>query len=801
METLIQDIRYGLRSLWKRPGFTVVALITLALGIGANTAIFSLINAVLIRPLPFREPDRLVWSWGNIRNGSNRASVSPLDYLDYRQQNRSFEEFAAMISVPLSANLTGGGEPQRLTAAGVTGNFFQALGVQPALGRTLMLENENTGRDQVAVLSYGLWQKRFGGDPGIINQRIALDGKSFEVLGVMPRDFDFPATTEVWVPLNFDVQPGLKQRKAHFLRPVGRLKAGVSLAQAQADTDAVARRLEATYPDTNTGWNLRLVSLREQIVGNIRSTLYILLGAVGLVLLIACANVANLLLAHAASRRKEIALRTALGAGRLRIARQMITESVILALLGGALGTLLAIWGVQALIALSGDNIPATAHVKIDLTVLLFTLVTSVLTGLLFGLAPALRTMRLSLSETLKEGGRSGSESGQRNRTRSLLVIFECAVAVMLLVGAGLLIRSLVRLQSTNPGFDSSNVLTIRIDLPDQKYATPESRSNFWEQFESRVGALPGVESVGLVSELPLSGQPNDMPYTVEGRPADAANQGFDDDFRRVSQDYFRTLRIPFLRGRNFTPQEVRDSAKVLVISESLAAQTFPNEEPLGKRLVMGFRNEPFEIVGIVGDVRHRSLAQTPLPTMYMPALESGENVVIRAQNDTSSIAAAVRREIAVIDPNQPIATVRTMNEWLGLAVAAPRYRTGLFGLFAGLALLLSAVGIYGVMSYSVGQRTHEIGVRMALGARQLDVLKLVVRQGMGLVFVGLGIGLIGATALTRIISSLLFDVGTRDPATFTGVSILLAAVAFIACYVPAWRATKVDPLVALRYE
>ena len=801
METLIQDIRYGLRSLWKRPGFTGVALITLALGIGANTAIFSLINAVLIRPLPFRDPDRLVWSWGNIRNGGNRASVSPLDYLDYRQQNHTFEEFAAMISVPLSANLTGGGEPQRLTAAGVTGNFFQALGVQPALGRTLMLENESTGRDQVAVLSYGLWQKRFGGDSGIINQKIALDGKSFEVVGVMPRDFDFPATTEVWLPLNFDAQPGLKQRKAHFLRPIGKLKAGVSLAQAQADTDVVARQLEATYPDTNTGWNLRLVSLREQIVGNIRSTLYILLGAVGFVLLIACANVANLLLAHAASRRKEIALRTALGAGRLRIVRQMITESVMLALLGGALGTLLAIWGVQALIALSGANIPATAQVKIDFTVLVFTLVTSVLTGILFGLAPALRTMKLSLSEALKEGGRSGSESAQRNRTRSLLVISECAVAVMLLVGAGLLIRSLVRLQNTNPGFDSSNVLTIRIDLPEKKYAAPESRSNFWEQFESRVGALPGVESVGLVSELPLSGQPNDMPYTVEGRPADAANQGFDDDFRRVNQDYFRTLRIPFLRGRNFTPQEVRDSAKVLVISESLARQTFPNEEPLGKRLVMSFRNEAFEIVGIVGDVRHRSLEQPPLPAMYMPALESGENVVIRGQNDSSAIAAAVRREMAVIDPNQPIATVRTMNEWLGLSVAAPRYRTGLFGLFAGLALVLSAVGIYGVMSYSVGQRTHEIGVRMALGARQLDVLKLIVRQGMGLVLVGVGIGLIGALALTRIISSLLFDVGTRDPATFSGVAILLAAVAFIACYVPAWRATKVDPLVALRYE
>jgi len=801
METLIKDIRYGLRGLWKRPGFTAVALITLALGIGANTAIFSLINAVLIRPLPFPEPDRLVWTWGNIRNGGNRASVSPLDYLDYRHQNRTFEQFAAMTSFSISANLTGGGEPQRLSGAGVTGNFFQALGVQPALGRTFLLENETNGRDQVAVLSYGLWQKRFGGDPGIINQRITLDDKSFEVIVVMPRDFEFPAASELWLPLNFDAQPGLRQRKAHFLRPIGRLKAGVTLAQAQADTDSIARQLEATYPDTNTGWNLRLVSLREQIVGNIRSTLYILLGAVGLVLLIACANVANLLMAHAASRRKEIALRTALGAGRLRIARQMITESVMLALFGGALGTLLAIWGVKGLVVLSGANIPATADVKIDFTVLVFTLVTSVLTGLLFGLAPAFRTMNLSLSETLKEGGRSGSESAQRNRTRSLLVVFESALAVMLLVGAGLLIRSLIRLQNTNPGFDSNSVLTLRIDLPRTKYEEPQSRSNFWEQFQSRVSALPGVESVGLVSELPLSGQPNDMPYTVEGRAPDAPNQGFDDDFRRVNQDYFRALRIPFLRGRNFTPQEVREGAKVLIISESLVRQTFPNEEPLGRRLVMGMSNQPFEIIGIVGDVRHRSLEQPPLPAMYMPAFEPGENVVIRTQTDSSALAAAVRREVTSIDPNQPIATVRTMNEWLGRAVAAPRYRTGLFGLFAGLALALSAVGIYGVMSYSVGQRTHEIGVRMALGARQLDVLKLVVRQGMSLALVGVVIGLLGALALTRIISSLLFDVGTRDPATFVVVAILLAAVAFIACYVPALRATKVDPLVALRYE
>ncbi len=798
METLIKDIRYGLRGLLKRPGFTVVALLTLALGIGANTAIFSLINAVLIQPLPFPEPDRLVWTWGNIRNGGNRASVSPLDYLDYRHENQTFEHFAAMMSI--SANLTGSGEPERLAGAGVTANFFQAIGVQPAMGRTFQFENEKAGTDQVVVLSNALWQQRFGGDPGIVNKKITLDDKSFDVIGIMPRDFEFPTGTQLWVPLNFDSQPGLRQRQAHFLRPIGRLKAGVTLAQAQADTDIVARRLEATYPDTDLGWNLRLVPLREQIVGNVRSTLYILLGAVGLVLLIACANVANLLMAHAASRRREIALRTALGAGRLRIVRQMMTESVMLALFGGALGALLAVWGVQGLVALSGDNIPSTAQVQIDFTVLGFTLLTSIVTGVLFGVAPTLHTLRMNLSETLKEGGRTG-ETGSRNRTRSLLVVFETAVAVMLLVGAGLLIRSLVRLQGTNPGFDSNHVVTMRIDLPQKKYETPESKSRFWEQFQSRVGALPGVEAVGLVTELPLSGQPNDMPYTVEGRAAGAPNQGFDNDFRRINQDYFRAMHIPFLRGRNFTPQEVREGAKVMVVSESLVQQTFPNEEPLGKRLIMTFGNTAFEIVGVVGDIRHGSLAAPGLPTMYMPVLSTGENVVIRGQGDSGAIAAAVRRELNMIDPNQPIARVRTMNEWLGRAVAAPRYRTGLFVLFAGLALALSAVGIYGVMAYSVNQRTREIGVRMALGARRGNVLGLVLRQGMGLVVIGVGIGLLGAFGLTRIIGSLLFNVGTRDPATFLAVAILLAAVAFIACLIPARRATKVDPMVALRYE
>lgn len=801
METLLRDIRYGIRSLLKRPAFTAVALIALALGIGANTAIFSLVNAVLLRPLPFPESDRLVWVWGNIRNAGSRASVSPLDFLDYRKQNKTFEQFAATFGVPLHLNLTGSGEPERLTAAGVTGNYFQALGVRPALGRTFLLENESPGRDQVAVLSYGLWQKRFAGDPAIVNKTVTLDGKTCDVIGVMPPDFN-PQTAELWIPINFDFSPEMKQRKAHFLRPIGKLKAGVTLAQAQADIDAIARQLEEQYPGTNTGWSLRLVPLREQIVGNIKPTLFILFGAVGFVLLIACANVANLLLVRAAARQKEIALRTALGAGRLRIVRQLITESLLLALLGGGLGTLLAIWGVDLMVAASAGSIPPTAQVRIDATVLVFTLLIALLTGVLFGLAPALRTMKLNLSESLKEGGRGASAGAQRNRTRSLLVVLESAIAVVLLIGAGLLVRSLIQLQNTSPGFDAHNVLTMRVDLPLQKYATPDKSANFFEQLESRVGSLPGVESVGFVTELPLSGQPNDMPFTVEGRPPVTIDQAFDADFRRVNHHYFQALRIPLLRGRNFTEQEVRQSAKVLVISDLLAREVFPNEDPLGKRLVTAIGDRVFEIIGIVGDVRHRALEAQPAAAMYMPTYETGwTNVVIRTQGDPLGLAAAVRQEVQAIDPDQPVADVKTMEQWVDTSVAAPRYRTAMLGLFAMLALVLASTGIYGVMSYSVAQRTHEIGVRMALGARQLDVLKLVVRQGMSRVVIGVGLGLVGAIALTRVMTTLLFGVSAKDPVTFAAVATLLSVVALVACYIPARRAAKVDPLVALRYE
>src|SRR5215216_3978300 len=512
MDSIIKDIRYGLRSLLKRPAFTAIALIALALGIGANTAIFSLVNAVILQPLPYQEPDRLVWVYGNVRNGGNRGSVAALDFLDYRSQNKTFEQFAASRSTSLPMNLTGSGEPERLTVSSITGNYFDTFGVRPALGRGFSLENEKTGQDHVTVLSHAFWQTRFGGDPNIVNKTFLLDGKAYEVLGVMPAEVVLPQPAQLWVPLNFDADPEMKMRNTRFLLGIGRLKEGVTLAQAQADTDLIAAQLERQFPDSNTGWNLRLIPLREILVGGSRKMLFILFGAVGFVLLIACANVANLLLVRAAARQKEIAMRTALGASRGRIIRQMITESLLLAIFGGTLGALLAVAGVKLLVSLGENSIPRTANVKIDATVLAFTLLTSLATGLLFGLAPAFRAMKENLVDSLKEGIRGGSETSLRNRTRSLLVVFESAVAVMLLIGAGLLIRSLVALQNVDPGFDPNNVLTLRVDLPRQKYNTPEKTLNFFEQLETRVTGLPGVEAVGLITELPFSGQSNDMP-------------------------------------------------------------------------------------------------------------------------------------------------------------------------------------------------------------------------------------------------------------------------------------------------
>jgi len=801
IEDLWQDSRFSLRSLLKRPGFTAIALLALALGIGANTAIFSLVNAVILQPLPYRDPDRLISVYGT-RNRSTQGSVGPTDFLDYRSQNKTFEQFAASGSMMLPMNLTGSGEPERLNASIITGNYFDTFGVRPALGRGFSLENEKTGQDHVTVLSHAFWQTRFGGDPNIVNKTINLDGKAYEVLGVMPAEVVLPQPAQLWVPINFDADPEMKMRNARFLRGIGRLKEGVTLDQAQTDTDLIAAQLEQQYPDSNTGWSLRLIPLREILVGGSRTMLFILFGAVGFVLLIACANVANLLLVRAAARQKEIAMRTALGASRLRIIRQMITESLLLAIFGGALGALLAVAGVKLLVSLGEDNIPRTANVKIDATVLAFTLLISLATGLLFGLAPAIRTMKENLVDALKDGIRGGSEATVKNRTRSLLVVFESAIAVMLLIAAGLLIRSLVALQNVDPGFDPNNVLTLRVDLPRQKYNTPEKASNFFEQLETRVAGLPGVEAVGLITDLPLSGEARDMPYRVEGRPA-TSDIAFV-DFRRVNKNYFSAMRIPLRRGRNFTEQEVRQSDKAIVVSQAFVDSVFPNEEALGNRLIIwsGIRNEPYEIIGIVGDTRYQSLQGEPSATMYVPTRELlFVNLVIRTQGDPLSLVGGVRKEVNALDPDQPIAAIRPMTEWVAMSAAGARYRTTLLGLFALLAMILAATGIYGVMSYSVAQRTQEIGVRMALGARPLDVLKLVVRQGMMLALIGVIVGLAGALALTRVMSSLLFGVTERDPITFVAVAALLIVVAFISCFVPAHRATRVDPLIALRCE
>jgi putative ABC transport system permease protein len=801
IEDLWQDFRFSLRSLLKRPGFTAIVLIALGLGIGANTAIFSLVNAVILQPLPYRDPDRLISVYGT-RNRSTQGSVGPTDFLDYRSQNKTFEQFAASSSMMLPMNLTGSGEPERLSASAITGNYFDTFGVRPALGRGFSLENEKIGQDHVTVLSHAFWQTRFGGDPNIVNKTINLDGKAYEVLGVMPAEVVLPQPAQLWVPLNFDADPEMKMRNARFLLSIGRLKEGVTLDQAQTDTDLIAAQLEQQYPDSNTGWSLRLIPLREILVGGSRTMLFILFGAVGFVLLIACANVANLLLVRAAARQKEIAMRTALGASRLRIVRQMITESLLLAIFGGAFGALLAVAGVKLLVSLGEDNIPRTANVKIDATVLAFTLIISLATGLLFGLAPAIRAMKENLVDALKDGIRGGSEATVKNRTRSLLVVFESAIAVMLLIAAGLLIRSLVALQNVDPGFDPNNVLTLRVDLSRQKYNTPEKASTFFEQLETRVAGLPGVEAVGLITDLPLSGEARDMPYRVEGRPA-TSDTAFV-DFRRVNKNYFSAMRIPLRRGRNFTEQEVRQSDQAIVVSQAFVDSVFPNEEALGKRLIIwsGIRDEPYEIIAIVGDTRYQSLQGEPSATMYVPTREFlFVNLVIRTQGDPLSLVGGVRKEVNALDPDQPIAAIRPMTEWVAMSAAGARYRTTLLGLFALLAMILAATGIYGVMSYSVAQRTQEIGVRMALGARPLDVLKLVVRQGMMLALIGAIVGLAGALALTRVMSSLLFGVTERDPITFVAVAALLIVVAFISCFVPAHRATRVDPLIALRCE
>ena len=798
MEALWQDLRYGIRMLFKHPGFTAIAVVTLALGIGANTAIFSVVNAVVLRPLPFEDPERIIRMWGKFSQGDH-ASTSPPDFLDYRAQNSTFEEFAAMMSS--SYNLTGDAEPERIIAADVTTNFFRALGVKPVQGRAFSPEEEQLGLSRVAMISEGLWRRRFGGVLPITGKTLTLDGRSYTVVGVASNAARLLEDTEVWVPLTFD-HPMMKVRRFHFLRTIGRLKPGVSLQQAQADLDAVAMGLERQYPDSNKTWRLRLVPLREELLGDIRTGLYVLLGAVAFVLLIACANIANLLLARAAGRQKEIAIRSALGARPMRLIRQLLTESIVLSTAGGAVGLLLAVWGTALLVKMTPDTIARVNEIGVDNRVLGFTLLLSLLSGVIFGLVPAFQTSRPDLTESLKEGGKGTVAGMGNNRTHSFLVVTEIALALVLLVGAGLLVQSFRRLQDVDPGFDAANTLTMRLFLPESKYGEPGRPRAFLSQVLERVAALPGVKAVGTTTHLPMRGG-GDTYFKIEGRPFEDPNQQVTALNPGISYDYLNAQGIRLLKGRPFTEQETKEPIKTVIINEAFARTYFPGEDPLRERLVIDMGESlTCEIIGVTRDIKQFSLQSESAPTMYLPSIEVGRaSLVVRTAGDPLAITSAVRAAVQSVEKDQPIANVLSMEQILSSSVAEPRFRTLLLSVFAALALVLAGVGIYGVMSYAVARRTHEIGIRMALGARSGDTLKLVVGQGMTLALIGVAVGLAAAFALTRLLSSLLFGVSATDPLTFAVIALLLTSVATVACYIPARRATRVDQMVALRYE
>jgi putative ABC transport system permease protein len=814
MNTLLQDIRFGVRMLLKSPSISIVATIALALGIGANTAIFSVVNAVLLRPLPFPDPDSLVALFEtDTQRGIISGSHSYPNFLDMRAQNTVFENVASYHGSDYI--LTGRGEPARLQGEVVTANLFALLKVQPMLGRVFLPDEDKpseTGR--VVILSHKLFQTRFNGDPSIVNQAITLEGKKFTVVGVMPPAFEFPVQNDpvdLWTTIAGDAsgkEPITVQRGAHFLQVIGRLKPGVTEEKAQAELTAIAARLEQQYPDTNSRRSLRVESALKAVVGDIRPTLLILLGAVACVLLIACANVANLLLARATSRHKEMAIRTALGASRTRVIRQLLTESVLLSLVGGAVGLLLAVWWSDLLVALGKEDIPRAIHVGIDWRVLGFTLGVSLLTGLIFGLAPAFHSSRTELVESLKEGARGTSSGTFANVVRKLLVVIELGVAVLLLTGAALLIQSLWRLQKVNSGLHPENILTFNVTLPEVKYKSGD-QSQFFINLKQRLESTPGVQSASSILPLPLSGERFGISFEIEGRPM-AKKDYPSADFFTTGVGYFKTMGIPIVKGRDFDDRDKHGSTPVIIITETFARQYFPNEDPIGKRIhpgISSYDNEESvmrEIVGVVGDVRNRNLSTESKPAYYVPQTQvpfSQMVTVIKTIGEPRALISAATKEVGAMDQDVPLFSVKTMEEYLSTSVAAPRFSTTLLSIFAGVALVLTIVGLYGVMSYSVAQRTNEIGIRMALGAQSRDVLLMIVKQGSVLILLGLGIGLAGAYALTRVISSLLFGVTAKDPFTFAAVSVLLAMVALLACYIPALRATKVDPMNALRCE
>jgi putative ABC transport system permease protein len=795
---VLRDARYAVRQLTKSPGFAIVAVLTMALGIGATSAMFSVINGVLLKPLPFPESERLV-RVNEIVPQYGRFSVAPATFLDWRAQNTSFERIVALFAQNATLNAADG--PENITAASVSWDFFDLLRTQPILGRTFKAEEDTPGKNDVIVLSHRTWQRRFGADQNVVGRAITLNGTPATVVGVMPAGFAFPSDAEYWFPIGLN--PANASRGGHFLAVIARLKSGVSAEQAGAEMKTIAERLAQQYPDSSANESAEVVPLLEQIVGNIREPLLALLAAVGVVILIACANVANLLLVRASVREKEIAIRTALGAGRGRLVRQMLAESLILSIAGGSLGVLLAYLTIKPIQTLSAGSIPRVQGVSIDAAVLLFAFLVSVVTGIIFGLAPAWQASRAGIAAVMKEGGRS-SATGGGGWARSALLVAEVALSLVLLVGAALLLRSFAHLTNVDPGFRPDNVLAFRVSLPSVSHREPHKRIAFFDTLLARLEALPQVSSAGMVQTIPMRGEYR-LSFTIQGRPPEKPGEGLSANYRVISPRYFSALGIPLKRGRAFTEQDVEKSPMVAVVDESFVARHFPDEDPIGRAIDPGNGTDGFyEIVGIAGNVRYGGLETNAEPTMYVPHRQDPFRsmwIVARTNGDPDHLTPVVRQTVREIDPALPAYSATSLDAVVSESVGERRFSMLLLAAFALIALFLAAVGIYGVVAYTVSQRTQEIGVRLAIGAEQHDVLALVVGGGMKLALVGVAIGLAGALGLSRLIATMLFSVTPFDPASYGATAAALTAIAALACYVPARRAMKVDPIIAMRQE